>query len=97
MMFVVNNMDLFVIHFERYKTVTRNSLNFYFLLSNLTVFQKGPQYFGVKVYNNLPGNIKQLSSNKNQFKKALLQFLYLHSFYSIEEFFLNIRINKSVN
>jgi hypothetical protein len=28
-----------------------------------------------------------LSDNKNQFKKKLLQFLYLHSFYSIEEFF----------
>jgi hypothetical protein len=86
-MFVVNNIDLFVINVDKYTTVTRNSSNLYFPLSNQTIFQKGPQYFGVKVNNNLPGNIKQLSSNKNQFKKALLPFLYLHSFYSIEEFF----------
>jgi hypothetical protein len=86
-MIVVNNMDLFVINFDKYTTVTKDSSNLYFPLSNLTIFQKGPQYFGVKVYNNLPGSIKQLSSDKNQFRKALLQFLYLHSFYSIEEFF----------
>jgi hypothetical protein len=83
----INNMDLFVINCDKYTTVTRNNSNLYFPLSNLTIFQKGPQYTGIKVYNNLPDNIKQLSSNKSQFKKALLQFLYLHSFYSIEEFF----------
>jgi hypothetical protein len=76
-----------LINVDKYTTVTRNNSNLYFPLSNLTIFQKGPQYFGVKVYNNLPGNIKQLSSNKNQFRKALLQFLHLQSFYSTEEFF----------
>jgi hypothetical protein len=85
--FVVNNMDLFVINNDRYTTETRNSSNLYFPLSNIRIFQKGAQYFGIKVYNNLPRKIKQLSSNKNQFMKTLLQFLYLHSFYSIEEFF----------
>jgi hypothetical protein len=59
----------------------------YRCMDYLTIFQKGPQYTGIKVYNNLPDNIKQLSSNKSQSKKALLQFLYLHSFYSIKEFF----------
>jgi hypothetical protein len=61
--------------------------NLYFPISNLTVFQKGPQYFGIKVYNSLPSNIEQLSSNKKPFKKALLQFLHLHLFYDIEESF----------
>jgi hypothetical protein len=59
-MFVVNNMDLFVISNDRYTTEARNSLNLYFPLSNITIFQKGPQYFGIKVYNNLPGKIKQV-------------------------------------
>jgi hypothetical protein len=86
-MFVVNNMDLFVINFDKYTTVTRNSSNLHFPLSNLTIFQKGSQYVGIKVYNSLPHNMKQLSGNKNQFKKELLQFLHLHSFYSIEECF----------
>jgi hypothetical protein len=45
---------------------------------------KGSQYFGIKVYNSLPGNIKHLSKSKTQFKKALLQFLHLHAFYNLE-------------
>jgi hypothetical protein len=85
--FVFNNRDLFATNTDKYKRVTRNSLNLYFPLTNLTIFQKGSQYFGIKVYDNLPDNIKQLSGNKNQFKKAVLQFLYLYSLYSMEEFF----------
>jgi hypothetical protein len=86
-MFAVNNRDSFTTNTNKYKIVTGNSSNLYFPLTNLTIFQKGPQYFGIKVYNNLPDNIKQLPGNKNQFKKAVLQFLYLYSFYSMEEFF----------
>jgi hypothetical protein len=85
-MFVVNNRDSFTSNTDKYKIVTRNSSNLYFPLTNLTIFQNGSQYFRM-VYNNLPGNIKQLSGNKNQFKKAVLQFLYSYSFYSLEEFF----------
>jgi hypothetical protein len=76
-----------------YATVTKNSSNLHFPTSNLTVFQKGPQYLGIKVYNSLPGDIKQLSRNKKQFKNALLQFLHLHLFYDIKEFF-NCRDKK---
>jgi hypothetical protein len=86
-MFVVDNKELFVENVDLYATKTRNSSNLNVPLSNLTVFQKGPQYFGIKAYNNLPDNIKLLSWNKNQFKKALLQVLHLHSFYDIGEFF----------
>jgi hypothetical protein len=85
-MFVVNNKNLFVENSELYATKTRNNSNLHPPLSNLTVFQKGRQYFGIKVYNSLPGNIKQLSGNKIQFKKVLLQFLYSHAFYNIDEF-----------
>jgi hypothetical protein len=86
-MFVVNNMELFIENSEMYKVVTRNSSNLHLRLSNLTVFQKGPQYLGIKVYNSLPSNIKQLSRNKNKFEKALLLFFHLHSFYNMDDFF----------
>jgi hypothetical protein len=62
-------------------------MNLYLPIANLSVFQKGPEFFGIKVYNNLPGSIKQLSNNKNKFKEALLHYLCIHSFYSVEEFF----------
>jgi hypothetical protein len=41
-MFVVNNIELFAENSELYATVTRNSSNLHFPISNLTVFQKGP-------------------------------------------------------
>jgi hypothetical protein len=56
-------------------------------MANLSVFQKGSEFFGIKIYNNLPGSIKQLSNNKKKFKEVLLNFLCIHSFYSVEEFF----------
>jgi len=37
---------------------------------------------GTKVYNNLPGFIKELDN----YKKELKLFLLLHTFYSVEEF-----------
>jgi hypothetical protein len=39
---------------------------------------------GTKVYNKLPGYIKE-TDNYKAFKKELKMFLLLHSFYSIEE------------
>jgi hypothetical protein len=86
-MYIVNNLELFVLNSDRNILETRNSMNLY-----LRVFQKGPEFFGMKVYNNLPGRIKQLLNNKRKFKTALLHFLYIHSFYSVEEFF-----HKSTN
>jgi hypothetical protein len=40
---------------------------------------------GTKLYNKLPGYIKEIESYKT-FKKELQPFLLLHTFYPIEEF-----------
>jgi len=40
---------------------------------------------GTKVYNNLPGFIKEIDNYK-AFKKELKLFLLLQTFYSVEEF-----------
>jgi hypothetical protein len=63
-------------------------MNLYLPVANLKIYQKGTEFMGIKVYNNLPGNIKLLSNNKKVFRKALLLFLQFHSFYSVEEFLL---------
>jgi hypothetical protein len=70
--------------------VTRNNMNFYLLVANLKIYQKGPEFMGIKVYNNLPGNIKLSSNNKKVFRKALLLFLQFHSFYSVKEYITKI-------
>jgi hypothetical protein len=86
-MFVVNNMELFAENSEMYKTVIWKSSKLHLPSSHLTIFQKCSQYFGIKFYNGLPGNIKQLSKSTNPFKNTLLQYLHLHSFYNLNEFF----------
>jgi len=41
---------------------------------------------GTKIYNKLPGFLKEIDENR-VFWKKLKSFLLLHSFYSVEEFF----------
>jgi hypothetical protein len=51
------------------------------------MFHKSPAYVGVKIYNNLPADIKNLSDIKS-FKKALKNYLHVHSFYTMDKFFI---------
>jgi hypothetical protein len=55
-------------------------------LSHSQIYQRGPLYAGIKIYNNLSIQIQLLSSNFNQFKKAHKEFLQLHSFYTLAEY-----------
>ena len=38
--------------------------------ANLTTFQKGPFYFGIKVFNYIPTSIKNTSHDVNQFRSV---------------------------
>jgi len=51
------------------------------------IYQTGPHYFGIKVYNKLPSQIKNLSYNVKQFKRGLKNFLRMHSCYTLVEYF----------
>jgi hypothetical protein len=95
-MYIVNNLELFVINCNWNTSATKNSMNLYLPIANLRVFQKGPEFFAIKVYNNLPGSIKQLSNNKKKFREALLLFLYAHSFYNTDEFVTKVCINHDL-
>ena len=52
-------------------------------ISNLLLYQKGTYYSGIKVFNSLPSQIKDLSHNRIQFKCALKNFLYFHFFFML--------------
>jgi len=54
-------------------------------LHNTEVYKKSVINMGPKLYNNLPGFIKEIDDYK-AFKKELKLFLLRHSFYSLEEF-----------
>jgi hypothetical protein len=90
--FVVDNGDYFKVNSEIHNINTRNKLNLHPPISNLSVYQKGTHYSGIKVFNSLPSHIKDLSHNRNQFKHALKNFLYFNSFYTLDEYFSCNRI-----
>ena len=84
-MFVSKNMNDFTTNSDIHPCNTRNNNNLHPPLTRLTKYQKGAYYSGIKAYNCLPTEIKQLSRETKKFKKALKKFLLTGSFYSIEE------------
>jgi hypothetical protein len=68
MLFVVNNKNLFVLNSDKHNVSVRHANNLYQPSSNITVYQKGVYCMGIKVYNNLPPDIKDESYNPRKFK-----------------------------
>jgi hypothetical protein len=52
---------------------------------NTEIYKKSVINMGTKLYNKLPGYIKEIDSFEF-FKKELKSFLFVHTFYSVEEF-----------
>jgi len=65
----------------------RNKSNLHRPISKLSAYQKGTYYSGIKMFNSLPSQVKDLSHNRNKFKRALKNFLYFHSFYTLDKYF----------
>jgi len=56
-------------------------------MANLTKFEKGVYYSAIKIFNNLPHEIKDLASDILLFRNALKRFLLANSFYNSKEYF----------
>jgi hypothetical protein len=56
-------------------------------ITNKLNLQTRQSYFGIKVFNCLPADIKELSDDIKCFKNALKRFFHLHSFYTVDEYF----------
>jgi hypothetical protein len=69
LLFVAKNPDYFRLNSEIHGFNTKNKGNLHLPPTNLTIFQKGPYYSGIKAFNNLPIYIKNLLQNKKQFKQ----------------------------
>jgi len=87
LLFVVKNKEIFTTNQEIHSGNTRSVTNLHLPLCNLTLFQKGAFYSGIKLFNQLPQKIKYLANETKLFKPALKRFLISHSFYSVEEYF----------
>jgi len=72
---------------EVHKYNTQRNMDIHVKLHKTEIYKKSVINMGTKVYNNLPGFIKEIKDYK-AFKKELKLFLLLllHTFYSVEEF-----------
>ena len=55
-------------------------------LHKTEIYKKSVINMGTKVYNNLPGFIKEIKDYKALKKKLKIFLLLLHTFYSVEEY-----------
>jgi hypothetical protein len=85
--FIIKNKNQFTVNSEIHNINTRQHTNLHQPTSNMTGYQQGIYYSGLRVYNNLPSHIKQLSGDPKNFELQLKKFVYLHSFYPLEEYF----------
>jgi hypothetical protein len=84
MMFVVKNKELFIINANVHKFPTRSPNDLHLPAANLSAIQKAVYFSGIKVFNNLPDEMKQTFYEVHSFKYALKSFLLENSFSSLE-------------
>ena len=77
--FVVNNQNYLTTNADNYIILNRKRNNLHLPQANIAIFWKGAYYSGIKIFNTLPTEIKDLSDNPKKFKIALKHFLYSHS------------------
>ena len=78
--FVIKNKHLFSTNYHIHNVHTRFKTNLHPPTANLTKFQKGVYYSGIKIFTNLPHNIKDLANETKLFQNALKRFLLSNSF-----------------
>jgi len=68
LMFVVQNKIFFLTKNENHHLYTRRRNNLYLPQANLTIYQKGAYYLGIKFFHNLPLEIRMLLVTKKNVK-----------------------------
>jgi hypothetical protein len=84
--FVVENLDKFQRNTDIHNLNTRRKYDLHMPNTNLTKYQKGEHYKGIKLFDSLPPTIKSLNHDIKVFKLALKGCLLTHSFYSVDDF-----------
>jgi len=76
LLFIVDNKDPFQVNSEMHSINTRQNSNLHLPQANLTLYQKGAYYSGIKDFNNLPTHIRNLSCDVKRFKLELGKLLH---------------------
>ena len=78
-MFVVQNKTFCLTNTENYNLDNKHRNNLHLPQANLTIYQEGACYSGIKIFNNLPLEIKNVAGNQKKFKIALKK-IFIHLF-----------------
>jgi hypothetical protein len=84
--FVVDNMQKFQTNSGIHSINTRHKHDLHQLSANLTSYQKGACYAGIKLFSTLPDKIKSLNHDIKVCKPPLKDYLSCRSFYSAQKF-----------
>ena len=87
LLFVAKNKKLFITNYDSHNVKTRQGENLNFPLLQLTIYQKGIYFTGIKIFNKLPSYLKELIGSPKKFKRILKKYLVSHCFYNLEEFY----------
>jgi hypothetical protein len=79
MNYIVNNKEHIWTNSAVHSVNTRNRQHVHRPTANLSCFQKGAYYAGIKTFDNLPSSLKILMNEKAQFKAALKSYIHNHS------------------
>jgi hypothetical protein len=74
-------------HQEIHALNTRQNTDLHLISVRLTVFKEGAYFTGMRIFNHIPANVKQLANKIELFKSELKRCLLLQSFYSLGEYF----------
>jgi len=87
LLFLIKNKDQFMTNLQMHKITTQQTFDLYIPAANLTIYQKGVYYQGIKFTTIYQKLLKTLSGDKNKFKLALKRYLLHNSFYSLKKYF----------
>jgi hypothetical protein len=83
LMFVVKNKNFLLTNNENHNIDTRQRNNLYLPQTNLTIYQKGAYYSEIKIFNNLPLEIKIVADDQKKFKHEMKKiFIHLYFIYN---------------
>jgi hypothetical protein len=86
MMFVVKNRKIFDTNNAHYEINTRHIMDIHMNQVNLAIYGNGVNHMAVRVFNALPNTLKDNFNDIRKFKDNLKKFLYIRSFYTLDEF-----------
>jgi hypothetical protein len=86
MRFLTQNLELYTTNSTIHNHNTRSRIQLHKPSTTLALYQKGPYYESIRVYNALPHNIAELILQKKEFITKLKKYLLAKAYYSVEEY-----------